>query len=277
MLNSKLIFIIAFIAVLTGLYGVADKLLSTPESVTKPVKDDGIAETFTLWQAKVPLLQGNHLTLADLKRVQLGRDASLALGINADVELKLDPQTLLNSSVEAGQYLFPEQLSHPGEAGYLNLITHEGMTLYPLTVATNNMIQDYILPGDEIDIMTVSSPQHNLANDISRIDDFIGIRASLLMKKVRVISIADPDADSQTGKITPSVKSSDKALTRIVIEVRPEDLPRLTLAQRTMHIEVFHSQDYNAKSEADVSDVIKNYTGVVELRGASENTVGGIF
>ncbi|WP_394391308.1 RcpC/CpaB family pilus assembly protein [Shewanella woodyi] len=277
MLNSKLIFIIAFIAVLTGLYGVADKLLSTSESVTQPVSDDGIAKTFTFWQTKSSLNKGEHLSLADLKRVQLGRDESLALGVNADVELNLDPQSLLNSSVEAGQYLFPEQLSHPGEAGYLNLITREGMTLYPLTVATRNMIQDYILPGDEIDIMTVSSPQHNLANDMSRLDDFIGLRASLLMQRVRVISVADSDTDTQSSKINPSMKSSDKSQTRIVIEVAPEDLPRLTLAQRTMHIEVFHSQSYSAKPEADVSDVINNYTGVVELRGASENSVGGIF
>ncbi|WP_064792421.1 RcpC/CpaB family pilus assembly protein [Shewanella woodyi] len=277
MLNSKLIFIIAFIAVLTGLYGVADKLLSTSESVTKPVSDDGKAKTFTLWQAKSSLNKGEHLSLADLKRVQLGKDESLALGVNADVELNLDPQSLLNSSVEAGQYLFPEQLSHPGESGYLNLITREGMTLYPLTVATRNMIQDYILPGDEIDIMTVSSPQHNLANDMSRLDDFIGLRASLLMQRVRVISVADSDTDTPSSKINPSMKSSDKSQTRIVIEVDPEDLPRLTLAQRTMHIEVFHSQIYRAKPEADVSDVINNYTGVVELRGASENSVGGIF
>lgn len=277
MLNSKLIFIIAFIAVLTGLYGVADKLLSTSESVTQPVSDDAITKTFTLWQAKSPLNKGEHLSLADLKRVQLDREESLALGVNADVELKLDPQSLLNSSVEAGQYLFPEQLSHPGEAGYLNLITREGMTLYPLTVATRNMIQDYILPGDEIDIMTVSSPQHNLANDMNRLDDFIGLRASLLMKRVKVISVADSDTDTQSSKINPSMKSSDKSQTRIVIEVAPEDLPRLTLAQRTMHIEVFHSQNYSANPEADVSDVINNYTGVVELRGASENSVGGIF
>ncbi|MPY26132.1 RcpC/CpaB family pilus assembly protein [Shewanella sp. YLB-07] len=273
MLNSKLIFIIAFIAVLTGLYGVADKLLSSPEAVVMPVSDDEAPITYTLWQVKKNMEKGTFLTLRDLKRVQLGQKEAQALGFNADVDLKLDTQTLTNTALNTDQYLLPELLSHPGDLGYLSLIAREGMTLYPLTVATKNLINNYILPGDDIDILVVSSPEHNLATDTHRIEDFIGLKASLLMRKVRVISIGE----SESGGAAPKVKSSNKEETRMVIEVAPDDLARLTLAQRTMHIEVHPSQHYGSNPEADVSDVITNYTGVVELRGASKSNVGGIF
>lgn len=273
MFNSKLIFIIAFIAVLTGLYGVADKLLSSPEAVVRPVSDNEASITYTLWQVKKTMSKGTFLTLSDLKRVQLGEKKALALGINADVDLKLDSQTLTNTALNTDQYVFPEQLSQPGDSGYLSLIAREGMTLYSLTVATKNLIKNYILPGDDIDILVVSSPEHNLASSSHRIEDFVGLRASLLMKKVRVISIGD----TESGDVTPKVKSSSKEETQIVIEVAPDDLARLTLAQRTMHIEVHPSQNYGLNPEADVSDVITNYTGVVELRGAAESNVGGIF
>ncbi|MEC4725704.1 pilus assembly protein CpaB [Shewanella sp. D64] len=277
MINSKLIFTVAFIALLTGLYGVADKLLSTPEAVAQPASIEELPTTYVLWQVKASHNKGSTLSLADVQKVQLGEKEAQTLGINADVELNLGSQTLLNSSLVAGQYLFPEQLTHPGELGYLSLITREGMTLYPLSVATNNMIQDYIRPGDEIDIMTLSSPEYNLANDTQHLDDFSGLRASILMKKVRVISVVSAGLGAKSSGVNPSMKSSSKAETRIVIEVYPDDLPRLTLAQRTMHIEVYHSQTYGGKPEVGVSDVIKNYTGVVELRGASANNIGGIF
>lgn len=277
MINSKLIFTVAFIALVTGLYGVADKLFSSPEAQTQPTSVENPPVSYVLWQAKASHNIGSSLSLADVKKVQLGEKEAKTLGISADVELKLGSQSLLNTSLEAGQYLFPEQLTHPGELGYLSLITREGMTLYPLSVATKNMIQDYIRPGDEIDIMTLSSPEHNLADDNTQIDDFAGLRASILMKKVRVISVGSGGFGAKSSGINPSLKSSSKAETRIVIEVSPDDLPRLTLAQRTMHIEVYHSQTYAGKPEVGVSDVIKNYTGVVELRGASANNIGGIF
>ncbi|MCL1145370.1 RcpC/CpaB family pilus assembly protein [Shewanella marinintestina] len=277
MLNSKLIFIIAFIAVLAGLYGVADKLLTNPEPEVLVSTDDSALNTLTLWQLKAAMKEGSRLSFADLKRVQLNKDDALTIGVKADVELQIDPRTVLNSPVKAGQYLLPELLSNPGDPGYLNLITRDGMTLYPLSVATRNLIENYIIPGDHINILAVSSPLYNLANDNGNSNDFEGLQASLLMTKVRVISVGDSDTKNQGSSINPSMKSTNKDEIRIVIEVSPQDLARLTLAQRTMHLQIFHSSDDADGSSADVSDIIKNYTGIVELRGDSQNNVGGIF
>ncbi len=55
----------------------------------------------------------------------------------------------------------------------------------------------------------------------------------------------------------------------IIIEVDPDQISRLALAQRTMHIEVYRSQSYKQATHVEVRNIIDNFTGVEELRGAA--------
>ncbi len=55
-----------------------------------------------------------------------------------------------------------------GKPGYIDLLVTEGMTLYPLKVSDKNLINDYIRPGLFIDVLTVSSPNANLAGNIDK-------------------------------------------------------------------------------------------------------------
>ncbi|WP_305417427.1 hypothetical protein [Photobacterium leiognathi] len=53
----------------------------------------------------------------------------------------------------------------------------------------------------------------------------------------------------------------------IVIEVHPDDLAKLALAQRTMYLEIYRSQQYRRTPNIQINDVIRGYNGVTELRG----------
>lgn len=274
-MNSRVIFIIAFMAVITGIYGVADTLLNTTESTTSVAERSEQAEEVyvTLWRAKKELHKGEALLAEAVAREQVTLTEALPLGIKSDIELNFKPTTLMNTSVKAGELVFSEYQTAKDQPGYLDLLITEGMTLYPLTISSKNLIAGYIKPGDNIDIMALSSPKTNLSNATNQLAKFDGVKVTLFLSNVRVMSVAKGDSEA----IKPRVSSQGDTESTIVLEVKPEDLAKLALAQRTMYLEIVRSQHYKRQPEANVSNVVPNYYGIVELRGDEKGKLGELF
>jgi pilus assembly protein CpaB len=275
-MNSKIIFIVAFLAIVSGIYGVVDILFLTTEKVEtqvqSPVPSAKEERYVTLWRAKQPLVKGEPLTNAMVQREQLPLSEALTLGVKQDVTLDFQPSTLMNAAINAGELVFVERQTRKDQPGYLDLLIIEGMTLYPLTISSKNLISGYINPGDSVDIMAISSPKTNLSNTTNEFGRFQGVAASLLLEKVRVMSVNNSDFDI----INPRMSSEGNSELTIVIEVKPDDLGRLALAQRTMYLEIVRSQTYQQPPYADVSDIVPNYNGVIELRGSGNSSFEGI-
>lgn len=266
-MNSKILFLVAFIAVFGGLFGIASNYLASPSSTPTTIKQPERKKptvTYTVWRAKQTLDKGQAITPNQLTRELVSEQQAHDLGINNNISLDFAATTLLNTTIQRGALVMPENQSTPNQAGYLSLITHDGMTLYPLTVNSNNLIAHYIQPGDFIDIMAISSPNTNLSNATTQISDFNKVQASLFMKHVRVLSIGNASDD----QVNPEVNNTQGMLTTVVIEVTPDDLAKLSLAQRTMYLEIYRSQHYRHTPDVQINDVIHNYSGVTELRGS---------
>ncbi|MGF1724406.1 Flp pilus assembly protein CpaB [Photobacterium nomapromontoriensis] len=284
-MNSKIIFLIAFIAVVTGLYGLYDAFTKKPHQEA-PIIIEMVPEKtvryITLWRAKEDLNRGSPITTSQLNREQIVFEDAIELGFKDDVKLDFESSTLLNSSIAKGDFVYPEQQTSKSQPGYLALLITEGMTLYPLQVTSKNIINDFISPGDYIDILAVSSPVANLATQSEILDQFHGVKASIFLKKVKVMNIDIGNGESDKNDndeffIARSKNASDSMIT-VVIEVSPSELARLSLAQRTMHIEIYRSHAYKKPLHAEVRDVIENYSGVEELRGSGNiEHAGGIL
>lgn len=271
-MNSKILFIVAFIAVFAGLFGIANNYLATPPpapTTTKQVEPEKPAITYTVWRAKHDLHKAQALSPSDVSRELVSEKNAHALGINKDITLDFAATTLLNTNIKTGDLVMPENQLTPDQAGYLTLITREGMTLYPLTVNSNNLIAHYIQPGDYIDIMAISSPETNLSNATTQISDFNKVQANLFMKHVRVLSIGNGSDDH----VDPEVNNTQGVQTTVVIEVTPDDLTKLSLAQRTMYLEIYRSQHYRQNPDVQINDVIRGYNGVTELRGSGSSSM----
>ncbi|SGZ02061.1 Putative uncharacterized protein [Moritella viscosa] len=276
-MNSKIIFIVAFLAIVSGIYGVVDILFLMTEKVEKSVASSELpakeGRYVTVWRAKESLVKGEPLTSAMVKREQVPLSEALTLGIKQDVVLDFEPSTLINTAVNAGDLVFVEQQTRKDQPGYLDLLIIDGMTLYPLTISSKNLIAGYIQPGDSIDIMAISSPKINLSNTTNELEMFQGVTANLLLAKVRVMSVNKNDSDI----INPQMSSDGNSEVTIVIEVKPDDLGRLALAQRTVYLEIVRSQTYQQPPSADVSDIVPNYNGVIELRGSGNSSFEGVI
>ncbi|PSW18345.1 pilus assembly protein CpaB [Photobacterium sanctipauli] len=264
-MNSRLIFFVAFFAILTGIYGLVDTfiLANEPTPPTLEPVASVTENTITAWRANTALKRGAQLDKTTVSRVQLSQQEANSLGVTSEVELKFDTTTLLNRDIAAGEWVFPHDQTSAGETGYFDLITTEGMMLYPLTVANRNLIKHYIQPGDFIDLLAISSSEVNLTNKDVELDDFTGIKAHLLLRQVKVIALSDAKQSSVQAK----VNYDNENQSTIVIEIEPEHIATLSLAQRTLYIEAYPSHDYPQPPEAMVQDIIDNYIGVKELRG----------
>lgn len=272
-MRSRIIVFVALAAILVGAYGVYDSMVASRDSqpkvaVQEPevrVSNDS-PEYITVWRLNRDTQRGEPLTNDLVKREQLVLTEALDQGLRADVDLDFNPSTLINSDLKAGQLIQPEHLTKESDPGYIDLLVTEGMTLYPLTVSNKNLISDYIRPGGYIDILTVSSPNSNLSASTDKPIRFRGVTASLFLKGVRVLNIGAVEDDQA---IKPVADKNEDGFTTLIIEIPPTEVARLALAQRTMHLEVYRSRDYEEPVYADVSNVMDNYFGIEEMRGSN--------
>ncbi|CAH6807106.1 Flp pilus assembly protein RcpC/CpaB [Vibrio chagasii] len=269
-MRSRLVLLVAIAALIIGALGVIDLFKSEPKPTTT---DEVVAEKSEkhvgVWISTESFEKGHAINAQGVVKQQLPLSEALTLGVREDAQISFSPSILLNRNLKAGDVVLPEYQVSPGKPGYIDLLVTEGMTLYLLKVSDKNLINDYIRPGSFIDVLTVSSPNANLAGNIDKPKRFRGVKASMFLKHVKVLNIGNDDTGDSS--ITARSPSKEDGLTTVVIEVSPDELPKLALAQRTMHIEIYRSQHYLQPEFAEVRNIIDNYTGIVELRGNENN------
>jgi pilus assembly protein CpaB len=253
------------LALVVGAFGLRDMLSqkSTPKAETKVAPSQPVEEHVSVWRASSDIAKGTPIQTDQVVKVQLPLSEALTQGVKQDTHIDFSPATLTNRVLAKGAIVLPEYQVKAGQPGYIDLLVTEGMTPYPLQVSDKNLINDYIRPGTYIDILTVSSPNNNLAANTDKPRSFRGVNANMFLKQVKVLNI-DNNEDSS---VTARAPTKEVGFTTVVIEVNPDDLPRLALAQRTMHIEIYRSQTYRQSTYVEVRNIMDNYVGIEEFRG----------
>ncbi|WP_353496040.1 Flp pilus assembly protein CpaB [Vibrio sp. CB1-14] len=264
-MRSRLVLLIAVLALVIGAFGLLDMLnqKSTPQAQAEVVPVQPVEEHVSAWRVSSDIAKGTPIQTEQVVKVQLPMSKALAHGVKQDTHIDFSPSTLTNRALEIGTIVLPEYQVKAGQPGYIDLLVTEGMTPYPLQVSDKNLINDYIRPGTYIDILTVSSPNNNLAANTDKPRSFKGVNANMFLKQVKVLNIDNDDDNSVTAR----APTKELGFTTVVIEVNPDDLPRLALAQRTMHIEIYRSQTYRQSTYVEVRNIMDNYVGIEEFRG----------
>ncbi|MGR5299057.1 Flp pilus assembly protein CpaB [Vibrio mediterranei] len=241
-----------------------------------------IEKKFVVWRSKRNIKRGEVVTKSDLERTILQQQDANKLGINDDVTIELPDNTRASQTINAGQYVFNEMFLAPDQAGYLDLIASKGKILYPLTIYTTNLIDNYISPGDNIDILAVSSPVINLSETNKKITQYQGLRAYTIMRRVKILAFFPKAITTQIKEystsnqpINPTTSTNDDLKTTVIVEVEPKFVSLLSLAQITMHLEIYRSQQ-NRIPSVDIGKVIENFQSVRELRGEQQEQITDI-
>ncbi|MEH0688118.1 hypothetical protein H4F17_03400 [Vibrio cholerae] len=276
MLNSKLIVALIFCAAILMVLGAADFMRPAPVVVEAPEVPPA-EQQFTVWQVTRPSLRGEYTRDVTLSRVVLAESDARKQGINGDILPKLTTTTILRNAKAEGSYLFEEDLAQVGDDDYIEFLITPGKALYPLTISSANLIEGFIRAGDSIDVLAVSSPNANLA-DARQVSRFDGVKAQMLLEKIRVLSVGqDKKVKKTDSKLSARQDQTNDSRVTIIVEVDPEMIPKVTLAQRTMYLEVYKSHEAKLAPTTYVSDIIDNYTGVIEIRGSQGSLRGEVY
>ncbi|MCG9543714.1 Flp pilus assembly protein CpaB [Vibrio sp. Isolate33] len=273
-MRSRIVLFIALLAFGFGCYGLIDMITQTQQaSPTTADQPAPVTKQFVaVWSLNRSLSRGEPISTSDVTKQQLVLKDALSYGIKEDTVIDFSPSTLLNRDLNKGEIILPEYQTPQGGAGYIDLLISEDMTIYPLQVSATNLVEDYIRPGVFVDVLTVSSPSSNLADNADHPSEFHGVKASLFLKHVKVLAIdyIDPESKTSSAKVIKPSQEAKAGYSTVVIEIHPEQLANIALAQRTMHMEVYRSQTYKKPVYAEVRNVITNYTGIEEYRGTNK-------
>ncbi|GEA60667.1 Flp pilus assembly protein CpaB [Vibrio comitans] len=280
-MNSRVIFFISFICISIGLFVLFKNVSARTEDNEQQKQDAYVSESverqLVLWKANRHIERGQQVTKGDFNRIEVNESDAHKIAVFSDVQLLIESDTLANKTIAKDEWVFANFLTNPDDGGYLDLLASEGMILYPLPISTSNLINNYIRSGDFVDIVSVSSPEVNLADQDARISQFRGVTAGTIIRNVKVLAfeqntVEDDGKSVSKTTISPRMSSKNDSKTIVVLEIEPEFVSKLSLAQRTMHLEMYRSHANSIIPMANMTDVIENYQGIRELRGTESET-----
>ncbi|AUV85313.1 Flp pilus assembly protein CpaB [Vibrio campbellii] len=278
-MRSRIGMVFALLALLVGGIGIYSHMTAQPQQQNPTVSqssnsDEPQAHYVQVWRAKSNLERGTPIEIDDVQKEQMLLNIALEEGINSDIKLDFSPSTLLSKNIEAGKIVFSEYQVKENDPRYIDLLITEGKEPYSLLVSTRNLVKGYIRPGTNVDVLSVGSPKENLADEDTEAIDFSGVNAQLILRNVKVLSVGNTK-EPVDSRVKSNVSSEDDHQIVIVVEVDPSEIAKLSIAQKTMHLEVYRSHRYKEPVFAEVRDVIGNYSGVTELRGSARQSAQG--
>ncbi|UWZ99135.1 Flp pilus assembly protein CpaB [Vibrio splendidus] len=263
-MRSRLAIIIALIAIGLGVYGLILKPSDNKKEETVVLQKEEVY--VQIWRAKIDLERGKPLLSEHVEREQALLNLALESGVRSDVELDFSPSTLLNRKITSGSLVMPEFQVAKGNPGYIDLLIADGKEPFPLQVSRENLVSGYIRPGVFVDILAISSPLDNLSEEEVDIE-YTGVYAKHLLRNAKVLGVEQNEESDSLIRADTQASQEDAII--VILEIDPNDIARLSIAEKTMHLEVYRSYEYDEPVQADVRNVIENYSGVAELRGAS--------
>ncbi|HIF5671905.1 Flp pilus assembly protein CpaB [Vibrio parahaemolyticus] len=277
-MRSRIGLVLALLALVIGGYGLFSQMSTQAPQQETAAQDNNSNQPqvhyVQVWRAKHDLTRGSAIGIEDVEREQMQLDMALEEGINSDIQLDFSPSTLLINDVPQGKIVFAEYQVDESDPRHIDVLITAGKEPYSLLVSTRNLVKGYIRPGVYVDVLSVGSPQENLSDERRTSIDFNGVSARHILRNVKVLSVGN-SKEPVDSPVKSNVSSDDEKQIVIVVEVEPSDIAKLSIAQKTMYLEVYRTHQYQEPVFAEVRDVIGNYSGVAELRGSSRQSAQG--
>jgi pilus assembly protein CpaB len=270
-MKSKVILVLAIIALSIGLYGILNAPKIAPIQ-TLPIEShtEESIPTVVVWVAKNDLPLGSRLKREDLEIQRISQIQADRIGLLKNTEFDFKNKSLINKNILSGDFVTNEDTLSPGDEGYYSLVVEEGYVPFNLTIDHSDMLGGIISIEDNVDVISISSIKQNLAES-SGIDDITSLRMKPLLTNVRVLDIIREE------KVINLTKNKYKSEVTIILQLTHRELAIIIIAQRISEIEVYKSigAEYSSELHADSSDVIsipssrshRTTKAIQELRG----------
>ncbi|WP_165872613.1 Flp pilus assembly protein CpaB [Celerinatantimonas diazotrophica] len=254
-MNSKIIFVVAFIAIFLGVASLSGLFRSEPKSKPSPqvVK---VEPKVQFWRSKVAIPRGYPVDRAKLELVDLPVSKARRFHVTHDETIHFVPDMIARHAIQPGDVVRNSDVASPESSDYITLITPANKVAYPINVSAADIKSMAIHPSNRIDVLLLSSPGSNVNVQDSTYNNIDNLSVSMLFKGVKVVAVRDNNDTKQ-----PS---------RVLVALSQEQVAKLIIALRIGKIYVFHtgSEAESIYRDVVVRDVLPSYSSVKELRGS---------
>lgn len=254
-MNTKVIFIVAFVAIFLGIASLTGMFSSPPPA--QPQKEVKVVEPdISFWVARHPVTRGTLVSPADFTHRVLPASAAQAQGVSQDQDVHFDTDMIARNDIADAQVIQQNDFLTPTSPDYIATITPEGKIPYPITVDTAELQTMNIRPSNKVDVMLLSSPGSNVNAQQSTMNQLSNLSVSMLFKAITVIAI---------NKNSSSEESS------LLVALDQDQVAKLIISRRIGKIYLFHagSQTLPTFNNISVREVLPDYSSVRELRGSA--------
>ncbi|MFM2477422.1 hypothetical protein [Celerinatantimonas sp. MCCC 1A17872] len=258
-MNSKIIFVVAFIAIFLGVASLSG--LFRTESQSKPSQSVVKVEPkVKFWRAKEVIQKGQPVDATQLELVELPISKARQYHVMHDQMVRFVPDMVARHTIQYGDVVSNVDIAAPENNDYAKLITPADKVAYPIDISTSDLKSMAIRPTNLIDVMLLSSPGSNVNVRASSFNNVDHLSVSMLFKGVKVVAISENKDVNQPSSV--------------LVALSQEQVAKLIIALRVGKIYVFHTgtSSQDIYHDVVVRDILPSYSSVKELRGAATQT-----
>ncbi len=117
-MRSRLVLLVAIVALIVGALGVVDLFKSQPQpEAVAEVVDNKDEQHVAVWMTTEAYEKGHAISAQGVIKQQLPLSEALTLGVREDAQISFSPSVLLNRSLNPGDVVLPEYQVSPGQPG----------------------------------------------------------------------------------------------------------------------------------------------------------------
>lgn len=270
MIVSLIILGIGLIGILVLKATSTSSTTSNQSAASAPVVQE---KTFLVWVAKKELSIGEPITRQALRLEKMSEAKALEFGIKQDTSMEFVDGMVAKREVSESQPIYPEDISYPGQSGYVELIIEPGYVPVSISVPKTSVVGGGITEGSTIDLLVLTSSTQNLSGR-PKIVDLDSVSLAPLFTGIKVLQVNLPKQDpTVTSKLSssPNTEATSSEIS-LVLQLTRKQVAKLTIAKTIAQLEVHLSTGESLVSDltADSGDILSDYKAVRELRSQSQ-------
>ncbi|CAM3794985.1 hypothetical protein VA7868_03096 [Vibrio aerogenes CECT 7868] len=257
-MRSKLLMIMAIIAIGAGLAGIFFSGEKTPEPKVSVVKTPPHESVFyKVFRAGSLIKRGAHVHREDLEIVRLSESEARQHGIDGDSLFQLNPQAVYRANQNPGDFVLRQDIVLPDEPEFIGLTIAPDCVPYPVAVDPDAVVGGIIRSGSYVDVLALTGVS-NRTSELRHLPAK-NITINPVLTHIRVLKIEPGEH---------KIGDREKVQDHLILEVTRKQVAKLMVARQIARLEVYQSAGVASAKElrANAGDVLPDFKAVKELR-----------
>lgn len=260
-MKSKIIILVAAVAILIGLYGVVGSLPSSNVVDTPLIAED----KYKVWRVNQNVIKGQLVERSQFSIEMMPESQAHGIGIADDIDIEFEPGAVYKNDHDAQSVAFPEWIIQPNDDGYVELVIQPQRVPYAISVDPKSVVGGVISNGSTVDILALSTPGTTASIEV-------GSGQSTRSRTISITPILIAVKVLQVKKTLVEETRTSAAATEVdlILELTRKQVAKLTVAKRISELEVHKSiGEYKASDlQADAGDVLADFKSITEFRAS---------